>query len=702
MDCPMIEVLIRPNDRCWSGNPIYYHLYSAAAEADSSIFFEIQIFFKRTDQTDFSNIVTLPYNPVKGSAKFDIKGILDGLLEYEVPGMSVNNEMNSPFFANKMTGTFYIKYREISSAIPDPVWTVTENGFIRFVIKGGISFSKWRGDNYWVNYYDPLKPFLTWQKSGRLASADERIYLAWLNLTSLNQSYIKMRRAVGYSDGTRVVTDFNCPATSNQVAFFPSGYKQLEIGSIDPLKRVEYWELQVWDVNAIIPISELFRFYLDNRNDRNDITLNYRNSLGGLDSARIRGVIEFTLNREFEIVESISIYNYFEGNFVSPRTKAINSTETLIYKGDIGFIAKEEQDRLRDSHYKRECWWAQNQKWLPIMILTGSQKLKTNLDHLWSLPIEFSISDGGDGYYTPASVNLAEGAIPNVQACNAVISDPIATVNEPGWLVSWELVSGAPVKYLISTPGVNGGVAYETTELEYQFPWLPDGENIIKVTPVCQVGDQFIGGEPHYVTINIAPACVAAAIIGAPELPAAKIGNNYAYFIALSGTAPFVLANIVKPAWMVIEVAGNTINFSGTPEAGDIGEDIEVSFDIENCEGNNSIEFDGTIDVEEPQYNFFVTNPLENVIIGEVVPAFFLIDVDGFPVLPGHQLKGYHNGYDGAIVFTVVLTGSPINVRIYVNDVSYQFQEIPESGYYSFSWDTYSPTDKIEIKAENP
>lgn len=76
--------------------------------------------------------------------------------------------------------------------------------------------------------------------------------------------------------------------------------------------------------------------------------------------------------------------------------------------------------------------------------------------------------------------------------------------------------------------------------------------------------------------------CTPLAIIGSPLLPDATADVAYNYTINLSGTAPFALEDIVKPAWMTIAIVGSTIVFSGTPDSGDVDSDIDVSFSVNN------------------------------------------------------------------------------------------------------------------------
>jgi hypothetical protein len=90
-------------------------------------------------------------------------------------------------------------------------------------------------------------------------------------------------------------------------------------------------------------------------------------------------------------------------------------------------------------------------------------------------------------------------------------------------------------------------------------------------------------------------SCVAGAISGAPDLPNAVLNTAYVYDINLTGTQPFNLNNIVKPAWMTINVVGAQIQLRGTPDESGFGTAIPVSFDIANCGG--SVPFSDTLDL---------------------------------------------------------------------------------------------------------
>jgi hypothetical protein len=94
------------------------------------------------------------------------------------------------------------------------------------------------------------------------------------------------------------------------------------------------------------------------------------------------------------------------------------------------------------------------------------------------------------------------------------------------------------------------------------------------------------------------PSCVAPAIVGSPSLPDGTALSSYTYSFDVTGSTPFNITNVTKPSWMNISVSGNTISISGLIGTGDTGNNIPVSFDINNACG--SVTFSDTFDVNLP------------------------------------------------------------------------------------------------------
>lgn len=126
-------------------------------------------------------------------------------------------------------------------------------------------------------------------------------------------------------------------------------------------------------------------------------------------------------------------------------------------------------------------------------------------------------------------------------------------------------------------------------------------------------------------TINV--SCSSVAISGTPVLPDGSSHNAYTYSFAVTGTGPFTLSSIVKPAWMTIAVSGSNINFSGTPATSDEGTAITVSFTINNPCG--TVDFADTIDVN-PGGARFVT---VTFVSGDALTDVEIANLSGIPAI---------------------------------------------------------------------
>lgn len=428
-----IQVTKRPYSISFSGNPIHYELTSALAASEPEIYFEIRLQFKHLATDAWQVITVLPYTPINGVAQINVQDLLHAQLGYAVPTLPVDEKTVQP--VSDPTGWFYLEFREITAQNPSPSWDATEVGFIRAVIKGGVNYFYWQGNNFWVNYFEQTKPFLTWQKNGRLAAPGERIYLLWFNRWVASTATVVERVRVTYTDGTTSTFTIPFPAGGDNTCFYlPAGSTQLSLGAINAAKTIHYWEIQVVDTGGGgTAYSEIFRYYQDNRNDDNGKTLLYRNSLGGLDSVRVRGVIESHLEYSFKDQDRPSSPDYYKTHVMTAQRIITGNKEVLTYKGDIGHLSKEEQDRLRDLQLIREVYTPHKTKWLPVNLVTKSFKLRSTQDTRWTMPIEWQLAYDGADFFTPENVDLGD-AVFSSNVCLAKIAGLSVTINfnDPG------------------------------------------------------------------------------------------------------------------------------------------------------------------------------------------------------------------------------------------------------------------------------
>lgn len=401
-----IVINTRPGDYCWSGNPVLYNLSSTEAAGDATIYFEVKVKFKYIGGS-YVTLATVPFYPVAGVAKVDISAILESKLNFFIPDLSILIQQT----AGEQSGMFYIETRQISTAIPDPSFD-SDSAHEKCVVKGGLNYFFHRGNNYFPNYQtlSGNNKFLTWQKSGKLASYTEQMYLCLINAMSGDTETRTLLTTVHYTDGTTDTTSFAFTQNKGVVMFLPAGADQLDLQSLDPSKTIYKWVHQVlFDPGSgFEALTEAFTYYLDNRNDYNDQVMNYRNSLGGLDSMRVRGIIETNLAWDSIAAQRGVDPDYYTGLAIQAQQFTVSSIEKITYKGDAGFLEKEQQERLRDMFIYRELYRVLRGKWLPLNLISSSFKMRTSDDTLWSMPIEYQPAYIGGNFYTPESVDLGD------------------------------------------------------------------------------------------------------------------------------------------------------------------------------------------------------------------------------------------------------------------------------------------------------
>lgn len=513
-----IVITKRPYGRSFSGNPVHYELTSATASTDSNIFFEFRLMFRLIGDALFTEVGRMSWFPTGGVAEINVQDMLHSQLIWQVPAFPADEKTVQR--ADQQTGQFYIEFREITPTDQNPAFDTSELDFIRTIIRGGINFFKWAGNNFWVNYYNVKKPFLTWQLNGRLSGIQERMYLGYL-CNDDGMTSVVIRARVTYLDLSQDLVELPFSPVLDCLYYVPSGAFQWGFDQLAAAagKSIYYWEIFI--VNLSDPaspqtVSEVFKYYADNRNNLNDITLHYRNSLGGLDSVNVRGVVDESLDYNYQEQDITFKPDYFDSHVITAQKLITETQEQQTWKGDIGYLEKEEQDRLRDAQIQRDVYMKTGSKWWPINIITKNLKLKSTGDMKFSLPIEFTLGYGGSGYYTPKSIDLGDGVFTS-NVCQAYMynvdfsisfTDPNATAgNVVGTLSAQEAdPQNASTKFHYR---INGGAwvdaNYSDLPLKIQVP-ANQANQTLEYQTIC-TGD--IVGKKNtvsFTTVQNAPA----------------------------------------------------------------------------------------------------------------------------------------------------------------------------------------------------
>jgi len=545
----MIEVRQRPYMWNFSGNSVFYELFSPEAQSDPAINFEVEIHFRRADEISFASITNIPliFTPVKGTALINISDLLDSRLEFEVPPIQ-SNEKNG-FVTGKQTGKFFIKMRIINADGSTSGWDETEQDHQCWVVKGGIETFRFKGNNFWINYFFSEKPALTWQLPERIVSLNERMYLAWLH-TVLYSGVLRLKVFILYTDGSTAENQFDFATNHGQIIYVPVGAMQLGLQELNPGKKILHWEVQLGAQNGLAPFDPLmrkYRYVVDNRNDYNNITINYRNSLGGLDSVRIRG--EYEEQAEYEVVESQRILGpaYFADTVLPAEQAVADSREQIIYKGSIIQLTREEHDRLRDLFIQREAYWMQHNRWWPVKIVNKNFRLRGSKDKRFGIPIEWQIAIEGNRFYTPNNVELGEGVI-RTNLCEANIASIFTTVTFDG--------SIAKAKHAI-TLNIPAGV--EVPKIQWWIPGFVDQKqdhwlyNGLEFTTTHAIGKIF--------TIYIQTVC-KDGLEGEASFKTFSTNNFIPPPVAVPGNHR-IINNTGVATPVIIETQGGEIVFAG-------------------------------------------------------------------------------------------------------------------------------------------
>ena len=159
----------RPHQYCFSKNEIRY-VFDIADPDRAGLFLQVKLFVATMDGA-FEILHTFEgLKPTAaGKVVLPIHAYIDSKLRYVLPDITATKTD-----AGNQLCRFYIHYREVEDATPDPAWTETESANERIAMKGGIEKHKAARNNFFINYFTGAKPFMTWQPANRFRCRSTR------------------------------------------------------------------------------------------------------------------------------------------------------------------------------------------------------------------------------------------------------------------------------------------------------------------------------------------------------------------------------------------------------------------------------------------------------------------------------------------------------------------------------------------------
>jgi hypothetical protein len=424
-----IFIIDEPYAISWSRNPVRYAIHTDTAIDTPGLVLEVKVRF-RSGEDLFKDIVTQSLSPdPNGNVFLDISFILDSLLSFDLPNLTAPGIQQVVI----QRGEFFIEFRELTSTSTDTEWLSTVDKK-RIVLKGGLSFEAWQGGNFFIEYLPANKAFMTWIKTGYLAKINESLFLHFLSYTD-ETVQVRATVKIMYADGTEdntvsLAVGPSAGISKFQLFIIPSGAIQLGIDSLS-VKAIRSWEVSVVSGSTIL--AGPYRYTMDYRYDNDEVNFNFYNSLGGIDSIRIRGKWETEHVRETAEVERLADSYYYNSNELPAMIDDAIFKERITWKGNAGYMTRALQDSYRELLLSRKRMVAINKRWVNARILNKTTKLYSKGQQLPDFPIEWAFSYDNVNF-TPSYVQLS----PISDASNIPHNLRITAVSQNKHTIEWD------------------------------------------------------------------------------------------------------------------------------------------------------------------------------------------------------------------------------------------------------------------------
>ncbi|MGX7687160.1 DUF5977 domain-containing protein [Flectobacillus roseus] len=317
---------------------------------------------------------------------FEIDSILDGLLSYCPPKYNQTQIM----VCASMTIPFKVK-----SAIKNNtgvLGTITTSDTL-FAIKAGLSTDQYPGwkDNFFTNYFDQNKPFLTFHPREKTIDREQPEFLYWLCNLLPKPSKVNVRVEVSFSDGsTSVLTpQFLVNPSQYTVYCIPVGFVTLGLDLLetDTKKVVDY---QVWlsnDVNQ--RLTEIRTYTLETQYFPNTRYVIFVNSLGGYDTIRTTGTGQGSLKVNRTKGEKVLESNYQAS---SAEVFVTEITGKKVLNLNTGYFDGDQTAYLNELMFAKEIYLVSNDGFIPVTLNSDAYDYIQDNEDLAGRTFEFEFA----------------------------------------------------------------------------------------------------------------------------------------------------------------------------------------------------------------------------------------------------------------------------------------------------------------------
>lgn len=531
-----MEVLLlkKPFEVSLSGNPIPFVFQLTPygpIQRTAKYKLQVNILIEKVYRSRiYENVYAQLFFPdISGQISMDVRTVLDAYLEFYMPKLSLQNLI----VCKDQVKRFQISYQlQLDDAFVSDL--ATTDSFS--AIKAGLPYEEWNPISFFhQNILSNHQP-LHYAPVGEKYSADKKQFISWLYPNDdFADQFLEFIFFLNDETTATYTPTQTLKALKWATCIAPAGLPQ--INYTPPVgKYIVSYTVQVKTEAGIITAP--FRYTLDYRNFENTYFLLYRNSLGGLDTLRLRGQVDLDNDYEHQKATRISPAAYFANNILVPQAIQKNNFETQKFTGNTGFISQPAMDNLRDLLLSKQIFEIADGKLLPVSLNKGNIKMWSSKDALFNMEIGWQRAYTNE-FYAPNNTVAVDAT------CPAVESFSVTQINKNTLHITWSLqIPYDRIKVEIITDTTATFIyTGNTGSIEQTFENPADTEPVdITVTGQCLCDEESIpvlAGPVTTIELSVSPNSLPVAVDDT-----FNISNGYTDYITLDGN---LLANDYDP-----------------------------------------------------------------------------------------------------------------------------------------------------------
>lgn len=339
------------------------------------------------------------YPNQQGIFKLNIATILDTKLAYFIP-----NGINKFTIAPQQCKKYYLSYY-LSNANNETTPSVDSGKY--YVIKGGVSKNNFAGDNFFAaNFFTSKQTLHNWHALETIRANESKWLFFLCNTTPAQLSKtINIWDADNNTDSDTGVNLQTIQIEALNVVCVPI---DLVASGAQALYTANAWTIPLAKYNVKIAgpsattITETVSFTIDHRPFYDISYIAFRNSTGGLDTQSFVGLKEFSVEINSNSVDIVQPADMWAILNLQAEKISYNATLARKCKANTGWITIEQLRKLQDLLLSTERYEIQNNRLIPINVITKSVSLYKNRDKLYSLTIEWEEATVNQNYDHPS------------------------------------------------------------------------------------------------------------------------------------------------------------------------------------------------------------------------------------------------------------------------------------------------------------